>query len=147
VAANNVRASVKAADAQFRLARQLLERHNAQHDGGMGLDKAVEIKQGRRDALQQAQKAKLTAAEDARKDKAFLERAVELFPKLWTVLLGQDLAFVSQAGAPHHAPFSGAKLLQPPREWIEPRMHLGCPQMMASIMTCAGTWSGRAAKS
>jgi len=119
VAANNVRASVKAADAQFRLARQLLERHNAQHDGGMGLDKAVEIKQGRRDALQQAQKAKLTAAEDARKDKAFLERAVELFPKLWTVLLGQDLAFVSQAGAHIMRLFSGAKVLQPPREWIE----------------------------
>ena len=119
VAANNLRASVKAAEAQYRLARQLLERHNAENDGGMGLDKAVHIKQGKKDALQQAQEAKLTAAEDVRKDKAFLERAVELFPKLWTVLLGQDLAFVSQAGAHIMRIFSGAKVLQPPREWVE----------------------------
>ena len=114
-AANDQRATLRSANSQLAIARRLLDEYNKTH-GGLGLYEALSI----RDNHKRKDHPGPSSGALTKKQKiaVFTECVGDLFPPIWTVLLGIDMAFMSFQAAATLRSFAGAKFIQPPREWI-----------------------------
>jgi len=115
IAANNRRTDLTSAKRQIGIAARLLAQHNQEH-GGINLHEALQLV---------AAKRKTTAGSSINKQLSkkqkiavFTECINNLFPPLWAMLLGIDMAFMSFEAAATLRSFSGASFMQPPREWV-----------------------------
>ncbi len=111
IAANNRRTDLTSAKRQTGIAARLLAQHNQDH-GGINLHEALQLV---------AAKRKTTAGPSidkqlTKKQKiaVFTECINNLFPPLWAMLLGIDMAFMSFEAAATLRSFSGASFMQPP---------------------------------
>ena len=112
--ANEKRNDVTFAKSQIRIATQLLAQHNLVH-GGMSLREAFKKVGEKRKPTTVLGNINVTKKQ---KVVLFTECVETVFPSLWTVLLGIDMAFMSFQAAATLRSFVGSQFMQPPREWV-----------------------------
>jgi hypothetical protein len=115
-AANDRRVSISSAKNQIAIAAQLLDQYNQVH-GGIDLSEAlniVGIKRGHPAILNE----KNHVIKKKQKVEIFTECIKTLFPSLWAMLLGIDMAFMSFEAAATLRAYAGSSFMQPPREWV-----------------------------
>jgi hypothetical protein len=112
-AANDRRTDVTSAKKQIAIASRLLAQHNQVH-GGCSLHEALRLV-GQKSKAAGPNQTLLTKKQ---KIAVFTECVESVFPSLWAVLLGIDMAFMSFQAAATLRSFVGARFIQPPREWV-----------------------------